>query len=249
MMTEARGMAVKNDVDMFREFNRLSTMTEPERTAWWRERFAPTPCNGCAATDTFDVQHSDGYCPPCRVIFDAAEQVRRTVKQFDHWGAMYRESAADPEGAIADGRVKMPGLIALAKQHCETDKAVFIGAAGRGKSTLAAIMTRYRVDARRLYQPPMFIRARSLGGAGMHKRDEGIAEVAMDAWFAVIDDVGVEANVPSSALADVIDSRHERKLPTWFTTGMSAEEIAARYGAGIARRMFENAIIFDLGGR
>ena len=57
----------------------------------------------------------------------------------------------------------------------------------------------------------------------------------------LLDDLGHDAKVPSNPVSDLIQERHAEQRTTWLTTGLNAREIADRYGAGIARRIFESA--------
>jgi len=74
-----------------------------------------------------------------------------------------------------------------------------------------------------------------------------IVELAMTSRVALIDDLGSEAQTATSAVADVIYERHDEDLTTWITTGLSYEDLGARYGAGFLRRIVDGAACVTLG--
>jgi DNA replication protein DnaC len=132
----------------------------------------------------------------------------------------------------------------------------FVGHPGSGKSSLAAAIYKHAARQER--------ETRHLGGyrwISSHKLakaranlplGEGeapIVEAALSATFLVLDELGGEDPRYASAVAEVLYERYEQQRPTWITTGVGSKEIATRYGGGIARRVFENAAVFKLGGK
>lgn len=59
--------------------------------------------------------------------------------------------------------------------------------------------------------------------------------------FVVLDDLGAEGSdaISVRAITQLIGSRFDQNMPTIITTGLTHNQIAARYGTGIARRVFE----------
>jgi DNA replication protein DnaC len=94
-----------------------------------------------------------------------------------------------------------------------------------------------------------FIRAGQLAVAriqnGAGQGEAHLVDLALACELLVLDDVGSESRVPSSAVADVIAERHDAMRPTIITTWLTADDVArdARYGEGIARRIFEESAV------
>jgi hypothetical protein len=57
----------------------------------------------------------------------------------------------------------------------------------------------------------------------------------------LLDDLGSDADIASNPVAGIIIERHAEERVTWITTGLSPDDIAQRYGGGIARRICEGA--------
>lgn len=134
--------------------------------------------------------------------------------------------------------------------------AAFLGPPGAGKSSLAAAMFRAAVAAEtvttRLHRMRWLSAhklAKARAGQPLGEGEAPVVEAALDATLLVLDELGGEDPRYASAVAEVLYERHEQALATWVTTGVSAKEIAARYGGGIARRVFEGAAVFRLAGR
>jgi DNA replication protein DnaC len=79
--------------------------------------------------------------------------------------------------------------------------------------------------------------ARAQHGLGQGEPTE--VERALSAHLLVLDDLGSERNTATNAVPDVIFERAYAGRPTWVTTWMTAEQVAQRYGDGIARRLWE----------
>lgn len=136
-----------------------------------------------------------------------------------------------------------------------------IGAAGLGKSSLAAAALRRVIDAAtvdaaddvvRRARLARFVRCPELGEAAAHRGfgspEPRIVRAARHATVLVLDDLGVENTSEASAalVREVIHARHARRAPLLVTSGFTLEELTTRYGSGIARRLREEAV-FDLG--
>jgi len=122
----------------------------------------------------------------------------------------------------------------------EPHAIAFTGPPGAGKTTLAVAMLKAWMDRRVL--PAMFVESFRLCGGAMHL-DPDMVTVPL----LLLDDMGAEREMASTLIPELIYQRHARSLPTWVTTGIHHEHFAARYGGGIARRVFERATILRMG--
>ena len=134
---------------------------------------------------------------------------------------------------------------------------VFFGNAGAGKTSLAVALLRLRVE-RAIAKHPFdndddvgsmgrrfqFIQAHRLGIAGLPGQgDPDDIRLAIRANVLVLDDLGSERVIKSSPISEVIAERHAEERVMWITTGLSTKQIVDRYGGGVARRIFEGAVI------
>lgn len=147
--------------------------------------------------------------------------------------------------------------IAQASQNLAAARVVFVGPSGAGKTSLAIAMFRAAIEAE---QPSayrrcthLYVSAFKLAKArACHPLGEGEAPLvaqALRSSVLLLDEVGGEDPRHASAVAEVIYERHAEGMPTWVTTGTDPEKLAARYGGGIGRRMFEGATVMRLVGR
>lgn len=148
-------------------------------------------------------------------------------------------------------------------------RAVFVGPAGAGKSTLAV------ARLRELFERDTSNRVRFVEAADLPRKEapEGgptPIDLALSADVLLLDDLGAElegAPVGSGLLAQrigpashVIAERHRRRLPTLVTTSLGRERtdlapaeavrqsVAMYYGDRIARRLLEGTATIRLGG-
>jgi hypothetical protein len=139
--------------------------------------------------------------------------------------------------------------IAVAEGACHEDRVCLMGATRAGKTSLAVAMLRAWVA--RNERSALFVHAYRLGVARIqHPAGHGeapLVEAAMRAPLVLLDDLGSERDIATSPLADVIFERHAQDLPTWATTGLTREPLAARYGAGVVARLFERARVIHVG--
>jgi DNA replication protein DnaC len=136
--------------------------------------------------------------------------------------------------------------LAFAKQRLlHARRAVIVGTAGSGKTSLAVACARVRLPH------AWFVTARLLGTARIQNAaghgEATLVQRAVKAPLLLLDDLGIESNTATNAVPDVIAERHEANLTTWITTGFTRGELANRYGDGIARRIFEGAAVIRLG--
>lgn len=134
-------------------------------------------------------------------------------------------------------------------------RVVFLGPAAAGKTTLAIALLRARLeeliisetlagesDAEVLARSCRFGAAHRLGVARLAAHaDPGEIQAAMRAPVLLLDDLGSDAEIGSNPIPNIIAERHSEERVTWITTGLTPDEIAARYGGGTARRVFEDA--------
>lgn len=201
------------------------------------------------------------WCKPCADAADAADERGAAATElapalesvptswrWAHLGSPLlasRVSGASVALAAIERRVPWPEGVTL------------YGAGGRGKTSLAvaifhAWITRPQiaVDLRR---GARFVSARLLPLAkGDHARGSGGSEYmgSIGSPFVVLDDLGSEGDMPHAraAVADVLAERFAWDRPTIVTTFLEEPAIRQRYGDGVARRMFERALVLNLGG-
>lgn len=192
-------------------------------------------CSRCAAEP---VQEYGDTCQPCR------DELRRDA------GLLTPEEVIPPIFAAAD--FSKPGFAAWFDAPPE-HLALFVpalkarqnvtvtGPAGAGKSSLAAAILRkyWRPKNRWVGAEELALCYRStpLG------TEPAMLEEAVRAPLAVLDDLGLEAEIREAAPTSMIFRRHQEQRPTIVTTGFDRRAIAARYGAGIARRLFDGCVI------
>jgi hypothetical protein len=56
-----------------------------------------------------------------------------------------------------------------------------------------------------------------------------------------------ERDSAGNAVPDVIFARHANDLPLWVTTGLTRPQLVTRYGTGIVGRLFERAMVIQVG--
>lgn len=145
-------------------------------------------------------------------------------------------------------RVPSKTAIAASRAAASASAVVWTGGSGRGKTSLACAALRARIEAgckRPLFVPAWKLavaRARHPLGAG----EPELVDQAMHAELLVLDELG-EHHAPTSAVPDVVYERESEGLDTWVTTYMGRVEVAKLLGDGIARRIFERAVIIDCG--
>lgn len=161
-----------------------------------------------------------------------------TVPSRFHWA---RFDA--PELAL---RVRDRQAVRAAIQAVKSGWVVLSGNTATGKTCLAVCLLRARVDAGETGKV-VFVKARTLALArqqtGLGDGEPREVRAALRAAFLVLDDLGQDANVATSAVCDVIDERHEHGLTTVITTGLTIEQVEQKYNAGIARRVFEDPAV------
>lgn len=133
------------------------------------------------------------------------------------------------------------------------------GPSGAGKTSLACAMLRATIDSgARGVETSRFVRSWELAKArsehALGRGEAPLVTLALRAHTLVIDELGEELRSSSrlvrgdTAIRDVLHERQAAGRRTIITTYLSRDEIAATYGAGIARRLDERGLVIELGG-
>jgi DNA replication protein DnaC len=171
---------------------------------------------------------------------------RRRVNTLQQIPSRYRWAAFDSD--LLTNRIKAQTAIARAKASQDALSVVLLGGAGSGKTSLACALLRAMASKRDV--EGRFETAFAIAKARQeHSLGEGEAPLIRDATKAkvlLLDEVGAELG-RNTAVQEVIHERHAHERQTVYTSGFSVDEIKSRYGDGIARRIFESAVVIRLG--
>jgi len=193
-----------------------------------------------------------GLCPACadvqHALRDAVLATRLSIPERFAWASALNVSELlERVDAGALEQIRTLDLKRL-------DRVTLFGPAASGKSSLAVALanTWTSVNAR----ASVFVAAAGLGVArqqhGLGEGEAALVRQATGAELAILDDLGVEPEVGAPVLAHVLHHRYDSARPTIVTTGLTVEQIAKRYGAGVARRLVETAggaVVLKLSGR
>jgi len=180
---------------------------------------------------------------------EARDELEATVPRKLAWARFSSagELTLTPEG----GRVATPSGIAQSRAAVRCAHVVWMGPPGAGKSSLGVAALRAWVAGAR--RPAMFVAAHHLATARIqHAAGRGEAPLVIRAVAApllLIDDLGQGNATTTDAAADVIRDRVDQDKPLWITTGLTAQELTARYDGGAIRRIFERAMVVRVGER
>lgn len=129
---------------------------------------------------------------------------------------------------------------------------VLAGPAGSGKTSLAAAIL--VAMAARLGKAGVFldvfdlVRGRTGQSLG-HGEAVDVAK-AFACPLLLLDELGAETQMrgtSESVVAEVVRERHKWMRPTIYTTAFGRDELVARYGDGVMRRVLEESMVIKLG--
>lgn len=193
-------------------------------------------------------QMSSGGAEPL-VCFDCVEKADRRQRARELLSAVIPAQFAwsSFESPLLPDRVRVgAGTIGLALQAVGSRRVVLLGESGVGKTSLAVAMLRRWSECQA--KPGAFALATDLASARSREnfgRESDLVIAATTSRLLVLDDLGTERDNPRSAVEEVILKRHAEGRSLWVTTWMDPDKMAARYGDGIARRVFEGARIIE----
>jgi DNA replication protein DnaC len=195
-------------------------------------------------------------CDRCRAAAPTPEPPKRALADV-----LRSRALGTIPTAFADARLDAPWLAQLvgseameqAWNNLTAKRAALIGPPGAGKTSLAVAMFRAAVETApqgvaryRYVSSHALAKARATSSLG---EEAPLVERALQAPLLLLDELGGEDSRHASAVAEVLYERHAENLATWITTGVNPQAVANRYGGGIARRVFEGAAVFRLGGK
>lgn len=187
------------------------------------------------------------------LAIEARAALERSIPMEYRWSGM---DAAELPKRVAEpktghkGRPPEPPIL-KAQQCLGATRLIFVGGPGSGKTSLAVAALRARpLEPKR---GSLFVAATDLALArSRHKLGDGeapLVEACMRTAVLLVDDLGYERDLPSSAIPDVIAHRHAQQMATWITTGLRRTELADRYGGGFMRRITERSVFVQCGER
>lgn len=227
----------------------------------------PTKCE-CGVEHVPDDRNRTAEAPHAHVLCDACRPAH-IAKRAAEWRARRIDAAEASWAKACPPRYRWasfdaPEMTARCRDEDARDRArkatactvTLIGGAGSGKTSLAAALARAAfVDGTAgsssrtvVWMPaadlPAARRAQKLG-----EGEAGPVKRALEATVLVLDDLGAEDASPfARVVAEVIHHRHDHEKRTIVTLGFKPEQVAERYGDGVARRLFEECAIRVKGG-
>jgi hypothetical protein len=208
---------------------------DPEQAKlWYRQNIGPMP------EPTADMDPRTELDMEIRRQ-EARAALKRTIRPVYEWAKFGHPDLDARTGGMAKQ--------ALRSMLWRRPKVIFQGVARAGKTSLAIACLRRRVAESGRAAGVFY--AFELGVARIqHPAGRGepeLVESAMKFPVALLDDIGSEGGSAANPVADVIFARHAHDLPLWATTGLTRPQLVARYGAGIVGRLFERAVVIEMG--
>lgn len=213
----------------------------------WFRRNGPYLCQACAARQLAEVAARERLAP----IAPALASIPETFRSLRL------------DGADLGGRVRSDIGRAMAARMAPLDEprtVLLAGGTGAGKTSLAAAMLGWHLDratregatesekdwGRRC----LFVHARHLALARRQTplgAEPELITRAREASVLLVDDLGQEAPSDKDDVVSLLSDRHADRRPTLVTYGFGLDELAARYGAQLERRLRDRAGLIDLG--
>ena len=215
-------------------------------------RYVRTQCHDCAAEIEASPSSENPLCTQCNDERQHAEQLERERKEraVATWNSVpqrYQEARLRAPQLV--DRIHPPAIIEKALPEIGRHNIVLVGPSGAGKTTLGVVLMRESAERRKTIG--RFATTFELAEARRQNRlGQGEASAirrAAAAGVLLLDELGAEQG-HDAAVEEVIRIRHDTGLPTIFTCGFERPAIAAKYGAGIERRIYEDAVVLRLGG-
>lgn len=190
------------------------------------------------------VGHSHTQCRPERLspgtkaVIAAAKNISEVAAKLPVWPS--RQTAAIRRSKMA------AEIISATEDYDGTTGLLLIGKTGAGK-TVGAVHTAFSLWERcfreRVAVPfILFVKATDLAAARRcHALGEGEPELVLEATEApllLLDDLGQD-DKRDNTVFEVLDARYDAQRPTVVTSGFPVEEISARYGQALVRRIVE----------
>jgi len=141
-------------------------------------------------------------------------------------------------------RVANPTATMVARASLRAARVVLLGGAGAGKTSLACAMLHAIAQTTRgacVFAGAYWV-AKARAEMPLGRGEAPIIDDAIAARCLLLDDLGLE-QARSTGVEEVIYERHAAGRQTIVTSGFSGKELAARYGDGIARRIFGGALV------
>ncbi len=234
-------------------------MAELARHAPEAEPIVSVQCACGASVQVLERYAKGAQCQPCAQR-TAQEQRRADALQLaiEALPVAVRDSQF---GVTAGARItatkadqRLAGVAALSGRSVTLQ-----GPPGSGKSSLVAAIARRVLEATLREDEHGFVTLRGIRwvdafalamARSHHPLGHGEAPLVLEAKRVetlILDDFGLEPANPTSAVLEVVMDRSYASRPTWITTGLTAEEVGARYGGGPVRRIFEVAQVVYMG--
>jgi hypothetical protein len=205
--------------------------------------------------------HEFKLCPGCADREVTGHAIRDIEKRIP--GAFAWSRFGVPELSARCGATR--AQIKQAWDACVVgrESLALVGPTGAGKTSLGIALVRGVVDramrkdatprdvarAKKCFYVSAFDLARDRARYPLGEGETPLVRRSMFASVLLIDDLGNEPDSQLSAVSDVIYERHAQGRPTWVTTYLDEPACGAKYGALVARRIFERSTILHLAKR
>lgn len=240
------------------EFKAMMEWIEEQRQESIRvEAAGPYPCPKCGV---YMVKMPREVCSACvrneerRASFlSAARELARLPKWPASWLCFLSGPRTAPDGrtleAICGKRVvaeSVKALDAICTKNAPALNLVLLGPTGAGKSVLATHLAVHAViEGKGMCWASAIEIGASRRDAGLGRTPE-ILDDAKRAGVLLLDDLGQEDNIGRQVVNELMHERYDDSKPTVITTGFDSEWVAERYGAQLARRVFEMSFVLKM---